>query len=232
GKKTMAKFYSVGVGAGDGSYITLGAMRALEAADIIAVPVKKTGGKSTALEIIRKEFNTDKKEILELEFSMSSDTETRQNSRQLSAEKIVSALNNGKNIAMITLGDVSVYSTCSYVHRAVKDAGHEFEIIPGITSFCAAADKAQISLCEGNESVAVIPSLKSPNLEKYIDDFDTIIIMKAGNDTDAIYNILERHGLENNAIVSSCVGMEHELIEPIQKGKEYGYFTTVIVKKH
>ena len=39
----MAKFYSVGVGAGDGSYITLGALRALEQADIIAVPVKKYG---------------------------------------------------------------------------------------------------------------------------------------------------------------------------------------------
>lgn len=226
----MAKFYSVGVGAGDGSYITLGALRALETADIIAVPVKKSGEKSTALEIIRKEFDTGKKEILELEFSMKSDTKTRQNSRQISAKKIVSALNNGENIAMITLGDVSVYSTCSYVHKAVKDAGHEIEIIPGITSFCAAADKAQISLCEGNESVAIIPSLKSANLEKYIDDFDTIVIMKAGKDTDAIYDILKRHGLENNAVVSSCIGMDNELIEPIQKDKEYGYFTTVIVK--
>ena len=187
----MAKFYSVGVGAGDGSYITLGALRALEKADIIAVPVKKSGEKSTALEIIRKEFDTDKKEILELEFPMSSDDKTRQLSRGAAAEKIISALDSGKNIAMITLGDVSVYSTCSYVHKAVKDAGHEMEIIPGITSFCAAADKAQISLCEGNESVAIIPSLKSANLEKYIDDFDTIVIMKAGKDTDTIYNILK-----------------------------------------
>lgn len=226
----MAKFYSVGVGAGDGSYITLGALRALEKADIIAVPVKKSGEKSTALEIIRKEFDTDKKEILELEFPMSSDDKTRQLSRGAAAEKIISALDNGKNIAMITLGDVSVYSTCSYVHKAVKDAGHEMEIIPGITSFCAAADKAQISLCEGNESVAIIPSLKSANLEKYIDDFDTIVIMKAGKDTDTIYNILKRHGLEHNAVVSSCIGMENELIEPIQRHKEYGYFTTIIVK--
>ena len=73
----MAKFYSVGVGAGDGSYITLGALRALEQADIIAVPVKKYGEKSTALEIIRKEFDTDKKEISELEFRMSGDTKIR-----------------------------------------------------------------------------------------------------------------------------------------------------------
>ncbi len=78
----MAKFYSVGVGAGDGSYITLGALRALEQADIIAVPVKKYGEKSTALEIIRKEFDTDKKEISELEFRMSGDTKVREESQK------------------------------------------------------------------------------------------------------------------------------------------------------
>ena len=227
----MAKFYSVGVGAGDGSYITLGALRALEQADIIAVPVKKYGEKSTALEIIRKEFDTDKKEISELEFRMSGDTKVREESRRNSSEKIISALKDGKDVAMITLGDVSVYSTCTYVHNAVKNAGFELEIIPGITSFCAAADKAQISLCEGNESVAIIPSLKSNLLEKYIADFDTVVIMKSGKDTDVISDILKKYGLENNAIVSSCIGMENEVIEKIQKGKSYGYFTTVIVRK-
>ena len=200
----MAKFYSVGVGAGDGSYITLGALRALEQADIIAVPVKKYGEKSTALEIIRKEFDTDKKEISELEFRMSGDTKIREESRRNSAEKIISALKDGKDVAMITLGDVSVYSTCTYVHNAVKNAGFELEIIP---------------------------SLKSNLLEKYIADFDTVVIMKSGNDTDVIYDILKKYGLENNAIVSSCIGMENEIIEKIQKGKSYGYFTTVIVRK-
>ncbi len=117
------------------------------------------------------------------------------------------------------------------VESGVKNAGFELEIIPGITSFCAAADKAQISLCEGNESVAIIPSLKSNLLEKYIADFDTVVIMKSGNDTDVIYDILKKYRLENNAIVSSCIGMENEIIEKIQKGKSYGYFTTVIVRK-
>lgn len=57
------------------------------------------------------------------------------------------------------------------------------------------------------------------------------MIMKSGNDTDVIYDILKKYGLENNAIVSSCIGMENEIIEKIQKGKSYGYFTTVIVRK-
>ena len=185
--------------------------------------------KETAVKSENEEKET--KEISELEFRMSGDTKIREESRRNSSEKIISALKDGKDVAMITLGDVSVYSTCTYVHNAVKNAGFELEIIPGITSFCAAADKAQISLCEGNESVAIIPSLKSNLLEKYIADFDTVVIMKSGNDTDVIYDILKKYGLENNAIVSSCIGMENEIIEKIQKGKSYGYFTTVIVRK-
>ncbi len=66
---------------------------------------------------------------------MSRDTKIREESRRNSAEKIISALKDGKDVAMITLGDVSVYSTCTYVHNAVKNAGFELEIIPGITSF-------------------------------------------------------------------------------------------------
>ena len=225
----MAKFYSVGVGAGDGSYITLGALRAFEQADIIAVPVKKYGEKSTALEIIRKEFDTDKKEISELEFRMSGDTKIREESRRNSAEKIISALKDGKDVAMITLGDVSVYSTCTYVHNAVKNAGFELEIIPGITSFCAAADKAQISLCEGNESVAIIPSLKSNLLEKYIADFDTVVIMKSGNDTDVIYDILKSTDLKTTRLFQAVSVWKTKLSKK-QKGKSYGYFTTVVRK--
>ena len=37
------------------------------------------------------------------------------------------------------------------------------------------------------------------------------MIMKSGNDTDVISDILKKYGLENNAIVSSCIGMETKL---------------------
>ena len=162
---------------------------------------------------------------------MSGDTKIREESRRNSAEKIISALKDGKDVAMITLGDVSVYSTCTYVHNAVKNAGFELEIIPGITSFCAAADKAQISLCEGNESVAIIPSLKSNLLEKYIADFDTVVIMKSGNDTDVIYDILKSTDLKTTRLFQAVSVWKTKLSKKIQKGKSYGYFTTVIVRK-
>lgn len=227
----MVKFYSVGVGCGDSSYITLGAIRAIDKSDVIAVPVKKHGEKSTAFEILKQEYNTSQKEIIELEFLMSPSIELRRQSRTLAAAKIINALSEGKTVSMITLGDVSVYSTCSYIHDAVKNAGFKMDIIPGITSFCAAADKIQKSLCEGNESFAVIPSVNTELIEKYINDFDTLIIMKAGLNTDKLYKLLAKYNLENNAIITSSLGLSDEIIEKISKDKKYGYFTTVIIKR-
>lgn len=227
----MTKFYSVSVGAGDESYITLGALDALETADIIAVPVKKSGEKSAALEIVRRKFDMNKKQILELEFSMTHDQAARKAARKAAAEKVLTCLRSGKTVAMITLGDVSVYSTCSYVHYAVEDAGFDTEIISGVTSFCAAANKAKISLCEDKQSVAIVPSLKSDLLEAALDNFDTIIIMKAGNDAAALYDLLKKRNLLGSAVAAQNIGIENELIEPLRPDRDYGYFTTVIVKK-
>ena len=56
------KLYGIGVGPGDPELLTLKAKRILEAADVIAVPVKEAGEKSTALEIIRPVVCLDHKD--------------------------------------------------------------------------------------------------------------------------------------------------------------------------
>ncbi|MCC8169393.1 MAG: precorrin-2 C(20)-methyltransferase [Oscillospiraceae bacterium] len=226
------KFYSVGIGPGDAEYITLKAKRVIESADIIAVPVKKYGEKSTAFGIVRKAVDMGNKRVEEIEFSMDRDRSKRLQSRQDGVEKIARLLDEGNNVAMITLGDVSVYSTCTYVNRQIKCMGYENEIVSGIPSFCAAAARAGISLCEENETLAIIPALTSEeNLDKALDGFDNVVIMKAGRNTDRIYSCLKRRGMIENAVVTSEIGMENELIEPIAQGGEYGYFTTVIITK-
>lgn len=227
------KFYSVGVGPGDPEYITLKAKRALANADIIAVPVKKYGEKSTALEIVKKAVDIRGKRIEEIEFLMSRDKDIRLKSRRKGIEKIAGLLDEGKNIAMITLGDVSIYSTCTYINKQIQAMNYENEIISGIPSFCAAAAKSHISLCEENETLAVIPAVTMDvDFEKILDTFDNVVIMKAGKNINEIYNCLENRGMADNAVVTSCIGMENELIEPIRSDGEYGYFTTVIIKKN
>lgn len=230
--KMNGKFYAVGVGPGDFEYMTLKAKRVLETADVIAVPIKARGEKSTAFEIAKKAVNLSEKTILELEFPMSRDRNARIKSRQTAAEKIAAVLDGGKTAAMVTLGDASLYSTCSYVSERLIKAGYETETIAGVPSFCAAAACAKISLCSEAESFAVIPAVTDiGELESILRTFNNVVIMKAGKSVIKICDCLDKLGLTQNAVVTSGVGMENETVEPLKRNSEYGYFTTIIVKK-
>lgn len=227
------KLYGIGVGPGDPGLLTLKAKLIIEQADIVAVPVKKMGESSVALDIACQAVAIPAGKIREIEFTMNKDKTKREACRQAAAEEVMALLDEGKNIAMLTLGDIGIYSTYAYVHKIILQAGYEVEMISGIPSFCAGASKANISLTEGNEGLGIIPSLKGiDQVEKALDVFDNLVIMKVGNHVKEVYELLEGRQMENNAIVVSNVGMEDEYVGPLLPEKEYGYFTTIIVKKN
>ena len=64
------------------------------------------------------------------------------------AKQVEAYLNQGKQIAFLTIGDPSVYSTYLYIHRRVLRDGYEARIIPGVPSFCAAAAALNRGLAE------------------------------------------------------------------------------------
>ena len=227
------KLYGVGVGPGDPELLTLKAKRILDEADIIAVPVKEAGEESTALEIIRPVVDLKKKNLLEVIFRMAKEKEERKKCRAAACEQLTAELAKGKNIAMITLGDVSVYSTYMYVNQYVAEHGFETEIIPGIPSFCSGAAAAQLPLMEGNESLVIVPSVRAEQqVEDAIAHYDNVVIMKAGGSIGRILELMKQYDrAENCATVISCVGMKDEYIGPLDPERTYSYFTTVIIKR-
>ena len=104
-------------------------------------------------------------------------------------------------------------------------------MVSGIPSFCAGASKAGISIVEGNEGFGVIPSLKGiDQVEKTLGVFDNPVIMKVGSHVKEVYDLLVERGMENNALIISNVGMDGEYVGPLIPDREYGYFTTMIIK--
>ncbi len=224
-------FYAVGIGLG-GEYITLEAKRVLEEADVIAVPSKSADERSVALTLTSDAACTNKKQIITLEFPMSRSETERKKSRAAAADAVFELLREDKSVAMITLGDPSLYSTCSYVLRELETRGCAARIVSGVPSFCASASRAGISLCEGRETLAVIPAAReTEEIGRVLDTFDNIVIMKAGGHMDKIYKLLDERGLLPNACAASRVGMDNEYIGEVGRG-EIGYFTTIIIKKN
>jgi len=69
-------------------------------------------------------------------------------------------------------------------------------------------------------------------LDRSRKDQDNIVVMKAFKSMDKIAALMESNGVPlDRATVISNLGMEGEYIGPMEKGREYGYFTTVIIKR-
>lgn len=227
------KLFGLGVGPGDPWLLTLKAKKILEEVDVIAYPVKETGEKSTALHIIEEVIDLKGREIAEIIFRMDRDLSKREQCRREAADQLMGILDTGKNVAMITLGDTAIYSTYTYVHQMIKKAGYETEITAGISSFSGGAAMAEISLVEGNEGLGVVSSLKGrENLEKALDCFENLVLMKAGSSMELIREVLSERGLLDHAMVFSNIGLCDEYIGALDTERQYGYFTTVIVKRN
>ena len=226
--------YGVSVGPGDPGMLTVSAVEAIRSCQTICYPVKKPGEVSTALEIARSAVSLDGKEIVELVFSMDPDDSVRRASEKVALDKLCGVLASGKDVAMVVLGDIGVYSTYMYIDAAVRERGFQTRIVAGIPSFVYGASKAGMPLMLGNESFCVIPMAKdsSDRLDNALRTMDNIVVMKAFKSMDRIADLMESNGVPlEKATVISNLGMEGEYIGPMVRGREYGYFTTVIIKR-
>jgi len=214
--------YGVSAGPGDPELLTLKAVRIINSCDVIAVP--RTKGENTfALDIVKQVCSINDKEILYLDFLMSRDKNLLERRHAETAGKIISCLESGKNTAFISIGDISVYSTFSYISDIVIKSGFDVEICSGVTSFCAVSAKLKRPLVLGNKPFIIMPSScdEFESLSKYN---CTRVIMKSGSD---ISNLNGR--LDGNIYTVENCGLPDE---KIYRGipEKCGYFTTVIAE--
>src|SRR5574344_676308 len=150
------KMYGIGIGPGDPELITLKAKRIIEECAVLAVPVKKEGEKSTAFEIIKPVVNLEGKRIVEAVLEMSANSSDYWKCGQIVGDVLIQEMDKGNDVAVITLGDVSIYSTYMYLEQYVRNKGYSSEIVPGVPSFCSGAALAGIPLTLGNEGLAIV----------------------------------------------------------------------------
>jgi len=221
------KLYGIGVGPGDPELLTLRAIRAIRECGVIAMP-DSGAERRTAFDIAQEHLAG--KALLPLELPMTRDPEELRRKRGQAAGLICERLDAGESVGFLTLGDPTVYSTYSYLHKLVVDRGYAAGIIPGVTSFCAAAAALGQPLCEGGEPLHIIPALYG-DLKSALSLSGTKVLMKSGQKLgDAIALIQERN---LPASMVERVGMKGErLIHDLRtETADAGYFCVVIVKE-
>lgn len=226
--------YGVGVGPGNPEDVTIKALNTIKNCDLVIVPTGQKE-KSHAYRIIKQVWpEVDQKEILCLPFPMIKDREKLEAYYEEILPVVCASLDEGKNVAFLTIGDPAVYSTYLALHKRMLHRGYSAQMISGIPSFCAAAAALQIGLSEKDQEIHVIPaSYQGENALSYP---GTKIFMKSGK---ALKNLIEKleeweksHPCEIYA-VSNC-GMQDEVCyygtkELVKEKDRMPYLTTVIV---
>lgn len=237
----IGRLYGVGVGPGDPELLTLKAKRVLERTPVVCCPRSAADRESIALRIVAGldlASGTDAaRECLELSFPMTRDQEVLENAWAEAAAQVAGRLRQGLDVAFVTLGDASVYSTFSYlasrVAHLVPEA--EIEIVPGIPSFVAGAAVAGVPLALGAESLVIVPGIEDlDEVAVALEKNDNIVLMKVNRRFDALMELLGRLKLKDRAVVLSHIGTAEQRIwanlEDLT-GDKVDYLTVVLVRK-
>jgi len=225
------KLIGIGVGPGDTELLTLKAAKVLKTVPVVFSPKSAKEKESIALSIVRPilEERKDYKRLMLVEpiFPMIEDKDELEKIWNSAAEMIAQYLDSGRDVAFITLGDTSVFSTYSYVQKRLIDR-YEIETIPGITSFTACAAARNKALVEQNQILTVVPKIDD-RLEQILEYSDSIVLMKASRNTsDLEAKIEEKDRKKEIYSVQNCTRENEKMIQGFSNEKPY--LTTTIIK--
>ena len=141
------------------------------------------------------------------------------------ARAVKEYLDAGQDVAMLNLGDVSVYATFGYLQEILEAEGCKTVMLPGVTSFCAAAARLgqSLTIAPGRCAAEV---LAAPGAK---------VLMKSGRQLPETLAALADAGLlSRSAMVCNC-GLPNEEVWPdltdYDPARSAGYFATILVKE-
>jgi len=228
--------YGIGVGPGDPDLITIKAAKILNRVDIVFAAASTKNNHSLAVNIA-SEHIPDNTTVKMLRFPMTSDKNETQRAWKEHAHTIVGELEQGRNVAFLTLGDSMTYSTYGYILKHVQTLAPHLEVqtVPGITSYQAAAARLNTPLVEGEESLMVVSGVKGGNrLRELCGKPENVVFLKAYRNVSDIKAAIDETGKYPRSVgIKSCGQQNEEIINDIGElsQRKPDYWTLIISKQ-
>lgn len=232
--KTIGRgtLYGVSVGPGDPELMTLQAVRLLERCQVVAAP-QTASGQMLALTIAAGAVDLSGKTVVPLAFPMTRNREVLRTAHEQAAALLQAYLDQGQDVAVLSLGDVSVYSTFHYLKDILEAQGYPTAMLAGVPSFCAAAARLNQSLTAGmDEPLTIAPGGR---VEEILPRPGSKVLMKTGRQLPkTLQTLADQQKLAHSAMVCNC-GLPNEAVWPdlsrYDPEQPAGYFATILVKE-
>ena len=207
-----------GVGPGDPSLLTLAAVDAIQESTVVSYPVSTRGGDSLAEKIASKWITKDKKK-LPLHFPMVDDQNTLKSAWRVAGRELMKMVDKGERVVFLAQGDIALFSTGSYLSKELEKYHPEcvVKLIPGVTSFSAAAAKSKLPLAFQEEELLVLPVPDSyDELKSILSDAAlqkrVVVLLKLGKKWEWVKLLLEELDLIKISIFAERIGFSDQQI--------------------
>ena len=214
----MKSLTIAGVGPGDPSLLTLAAVDAIRESTVVSYPVSIRGGESLAEKIASKWITKDKKK-LPLHFPMVDDQNTLKRAWGVAADELMRMAEKGERVVFLSQGDISLFSTGSYLLKQLEKYHSDclVKLIPGVTSFSAAAAKSKLPLAFQEEQLLVVPVPGSSKELKVILSNAAlmkrvVVLLKLGKKWEWVKPLLEELDLLERSIFAERIGFSDQKI--------------------
>lgn len=231
----VGQIYGVSLGPGDANLITLKGLKILQQADKIYYPgsLFKDGRKSSYSLSILHQYDLDQEKFRGFYLQMDLDRVQANTIYETTCQQIVEDYYKGLLIVIVSEGDISTFSSFSYILEKIKAYKLPVKLIPGITSYLHLASESEIPLCLQNEKVTIIPRIQSAaELQEVMLNFDTVILMKIKSVIDSIIAIIDPK--THNITYAEHLGTDKQFITnnwAKANQREIPYFSLLIIKK-
>ncbi|MEA4856919.1 precorrin-2 C(20)-methyltransferase [Solidesulfovibrio sp.] len=226
--------YGLGVGPGDPELLTIKAARILrQTADVFAA--SSTKNDYSIAEAIIAPHLPEGTAVTRLGFPMTRDPAALAQAWEANAAAMAAVLAAGRDAAFVTLGDPLLYSTFGYVLPLLRERlpGLAVVIVPGITSFQAAAAATGQPLAEAGENLLVASGIDGDGrLGRALEAADNAVILKAYRNFPRLRELLRRLGLAGGATFVTRLGHAGEAVIPdIEAAPEKPHYLSLCLIK-
>ena len=233
--RKLGILYGISVGTGDPELITVKGLRLLQQASVVAFPAGREDSRGFAEQIITP-WLLPEQQKLALEFPYLQNQTQLQQAWQSAAKQVWYYLQKGQDVAFACEGDLSFYSTFTYLSQTLQQLYPEtvIETVPGVCSPMAAAAALGIPLTVRSQRLAILPALYSPqDLETVLDWADVIVLMKVSSVYQEVWQILkESHLLERAWVVEWATRPEQVIYSNLENHPQLAlsYFSLLVIQ--
>jgi precorrin-2/cobalt-factor-2 C20-methyltransferase len=230
----LGRLYGIGVGPGDPELLTIKAARILGRVTAVFAASSSKNDHSIAQAIVAPHLPPGAR-VTRLAFPMTRETATLETAWRANAAAMAAVLGTGRDAAFITLGDPLLYSTFGYVLPLVRELLPDLAvtIVPGITSFQAAAAATNTPLAVSGENLLVASGVDTPErLEQALATADNAVILKAYRQFPRLRRLLDDLGLARTTTFVTRLGLDGQAVEPdLAKAPEAPHYLSLCLVK-